>query len=188
MSINPPLKSIRFDLIPIKNQSIHNDHLIEMMQDSEIQRYINGNPLSDTEALQGLDRFHKISNKNGLGFWLIYNNEQQCVGMCLLKPLPTGDEIELIETGYWIKPAYWGQRIASEVTLRLLRYAFDDLDLELVTAVVEPENIASRKTLERSGLTNRGSMRAYDKELPFYTISKDEFNHRCQTCIDTVST
>ena len=146
-----------------------------MMQDSQIQRYINGHPFSDSEALQGLERFHRNTNNQGFGFWLIYDSLNDCVGMCLLKPMPTREDTGHIETGYWIKPTYWGKRIAAEVAGRLIKYAFNDLDLEQVTAVVDPDNIASKKSLQRAGLSHRGELIAYDKELPFYMITKDEY-------------
>jgi len=175
MKQNPQLKSQRFDLRPIENTTIDNAHLIEMMQDSQIQRYINGQPFSDSEALQGLERFHRKTNDQGLGFWLIYDSFNDCVGMCLLKPMPTREDTGHIETGYWIKPTYWGKRIAAEVAGRLIKYAFNDLDLQQVTAVVDPDNIASKKSLLRAGLSHRGELIAYDKELPFYMITKDEY-------------
>jgi len=175
MTVNPEFKSQRFDLRPIKNNATDNAHLIEMMQDKQIQRYINGSPLTDSEALQGLERFHRNTNNRGLGFWLIYDYLNNCVGMCLLKPMPTREKTDYIETGYWIKPAYWGQKIAAEVAGRLIEYAFFELDLKQVTAVVDSENVASQKSLQHAGLTCRGKQIAYDKELPFYSISKEEY-------------
>jgi len=175
MPQNPALKSQRFALRPIENTAKHNAHLIEMMQDPKIQRYINGYPFSDAEALQGLERFHRNTNNQGFGFWLIYDSLNDCVGMCLLKPMPTREYTGHIETGYWIKPTYWGKRIAAEVAGRLIKYAFNELDLQQVTAVVDPDNIASKKSLLRAGLTYREELIAYDKKLPFYMITKDEY-------------
>ena len=176
MSTKPQLNSGRFDLIPIEHTPDGNGHLIEMMQNAQIQRFLNGSPLSDSEALVGLARFHRYDDDD-LGYWLIYDTGQNCVGMCLLKHLPSRDKTNLIETGYWIKPAFWGQRIAAEVTCRLLKYAFLDLALEKVIAVVDPENIASSKSLQRAGLIRRGHIHAYGAELPLYVINKAEFNN-----------
>jgi ribosomal-protein-alanine N-acetyltransferase len=146
-----------------------------MMQDARVQRYITGKAFTDEEALAGLERCHQLNNTYGLGYWLIYDSEQVCMGMCLLKPMPTDRETGYIETGYWIKPDFWGNKIAAEVSRRLIDYAFNDLDLDQITAVVDSENIASIKSLERAGLTRDGSIIAYASELPFFSITRHNY-------------
>ncbi|EPJ44349.1 MAG: hypothetical protein OFPI_40000 [Osedax symbiont Rs2] len=175
MTTNPKLHSDRFSLIPIQDTVDSNRHLIEMMQDSRVQRYITGAAFTDEQVTAGLERFHRLNNVNGQGFWLIYDSEDNCVGMCLLKPMPTKEETGNIETGYWLKPAYWGQGIAAEVAARLIEYAFVDLDLPRVTAVVDDQNIASAKSLLRAGLLREGTIIAYDTELPFYQLHRDQY-------------
>ena len=175
MTTNPKLHSDRFSLIPIQETADSNRHLIEMMQDSRVQRYITGAAFTDDQVTAGLERFHRLNNVNGQGFWLIYDSADNCVGMCLLKPMPTRDETGNIETGYWLKPAYWGQGIAAEVAARLIEYAFVELHLPRVTAVVDAQNIASAKSLLRAGLHREGTIIAYDTELPFYLLSREQY-------------
>lgn len=168
--INPTLKTKRFTLFPIVDDTESNSHLIEMMQDEKVQKYIRGYALNDQQTLEALERFHRITNNNGQGFWLIYDQEMQCNGMCLLKEMPTKEALGYVETGYWLKPQYWGKGIAAEVAARLVKYAFDELQLERVSAVVDLENIASAKSLERAGLKQAGTIIAYDNTLPYYYI------------------
>ncbi|MFT5708736.1 MAG: ribosomal-protein-alanine N-acetyltransferase [Oceanospirillaceae bacterium] len=176
MTINPTLYTSRFKLKAIEDTPTSNAHLIEMMQDQRVQRYITGHALSDAEVLVRLERFHCINNHNGQGFWLIYNESQTCVGMCLLKPMPTEQESNYIETGYWIKPNFWGQGIAAEAASRLVEYAFLELQLEQVTAVADAENIASIKSLLRAGLKRDGNIIAYETKLPFFCITRKQFD------------
>ncbi|MCJ8338195.1 MAG: GNAT family N-acetyltransferase [Pseudomonadales bacterium] len=175
MPTNPSLHSDRFTLIPIRDTADSNGHLIEMMQDEKVQRYITGSAFTDQQVVDGLERFHRLNNVNGQGFWLIYDSADNCVGMCLLKPMPTREETGNIETGYWLKPAYWGQGIAAEVAARLIEYAFEDLQLPRVTAVVDEQNIASAKSLLRAGLLREGTIIAYDTELPFFLLSREQY-------------
>jgi RimJ/RimL family protein N-acetyltransferase len=170
MQTNTVLKTLRFNLIPVKDCAESNGHLIEMMQDERVQRYITGNAYSDEQVLAGLERIHRLNNTNGLGYWLIYDNSKSCVGMCLLKPMPTQEPTGNIETGYWIKPEYWGKGIAGEAATRMVQYAFDELNLKEVTGVVDARNIGSIRSLEKAGLTRRGNIMAYEQELPFFKI------------------
>jgi ribosomal-protein-alanine N-acetyltransferase len=176
MQPNPQLQSQRFTLIPITDTRACNAHLIEMMQDEKVQRYVNGQAFSDQEVINGLKRFHRINNNNGQGFWLIHDDNQIVVGMCLLKPMPTQQDTGYVETGYWIKPEYWGQGIAAEVATRLVRYAFSELNLERVTAVADERNIPSIKSLLKAGLKQQGKIIAYETELPFFCITKSQYN------------
>jgi len=181
MSTNPKLHTQRFTLTPIQDTADSNRHLIEMMQDSRVQRYITGAAFTDEQVIAGLERFHRLNNVNGQGFWLIYDSGDNCVGMCLLKPMPTQEATGNIETGYWLKPDYWGQGIAAEVAARLIEYAFVDLCLQKVTAVVDEQNIASAKSLEKAGMTRQGKIMAYDTDLPFYLISREEYFVKANT-------
>lgn len=170
MQLNPTLHTQRFTLTPISDSPESNGHLIEMMQDDAVQRYVRGHAFTDKEVLEGLERFHRLNNANGQGYWLIWDERQVCAGMCLLKAMPTAERTDHIETGYWLKPEFWGQGIAGEVATRMVQYAFEELGLAKVTEVVDEENIGSIKSLERAGLTRRGKIVAYEQLLPFYQI------------------
>lgn len=174
MPSNPTLYTSRFTLIPIRDTADSNRHLIEMMKDARVQKYIHGQAYEDSEITPTLERFHRINQVNGLGLWLIMNSDNQCAGMCILKPLPTEQKAGHIETGYWLKPDFWGNGIAAEVASKMVDYAFNQLQLTAVTAVVDERNTASIKSLERAGLTHRGTISAYERELPFYKIDNPD--------------
>lgn len=63
------------------------------------------------------------------------------------------------ELGYLLHPDYWGKGIATEAAQLLLRFAFDTLRLHRVEAVTRPDNIASRRVLEKLGMTEEGLRR-----------------------------
>ena len=176
MHHNPVLHTTRFTLVPVTDSPESNGHLIEMMQDDRVQRYISGSAYSDQEVITKLKAIHRFNNTDGLGYWLIYDGAKTCVGMCLLKPMPTQEPTGNIETGYWIKPDFWGKGIADEAATRMVKYAFDTLALKEVTGVVDERNIGSIRSLEKAGLTRRGTIMAYDQELPFFKIENPQIN------------
>ncbi len=68
------------------------------------------------------------------------------------------------ETGYWIHPAARGRGVATEATRLMLRHAFvavedGGLGLQRVRALAAEGNAASRRVLERAGLTHQGRER-----------------------------
>ena len=57
------------------------------------------------------------------------------------------------EIGYWLGQAFWGRGYATEVVRRCLRVLFSNLAIQVVWATVLPENPASRRVLEKCGLS-----------------------------------
>lgn len=65
--------------------------------------------------------------------------------------------------GYWIGQMYSGNGHVSAGVRAIVRYAFDDLDLHRVEAACQPNNIASRRVLEKNGFAHEGLARSYLK-------------------------
>lgn len=63
------------------------------------------------------------------------------------------------ELGYLLHPDHWGKGIATEAAGLLLRFAFDTLRLHRVEALTRPDNLASRRVLEKIGMTREGLRR-----------------------------
>ena len=56
-----------------------------------------------------------------------------------------------VEVSYFIHPRCWGRGLAGEVVGASLDLAFGDLDLDHVLAFTHPDNLASRRVLEKAG-------------------------------------
>ena len=71
------------------------------------------------------------------------------------------DDVERLsgEIGYWIGEPFWGRGIASEVIPAVVDYAFGELDLVRVYALVFDYNRASARVLEKSGFVREGILR-----------------------------
>jgi RimJ/RimL family protein N-acetyltransferase len=60
------------------------------------------------------------------------------------------------EVGFWIGKPYWNQGYATAGTRQLLRFAFEELELETVFARPLKRNDSSRRVLEKLGFTAVG--------------------------------
>lgn len=63
------------------------------------------------------------------------------------------DEILWGELGYWFSPACWGQGYATEAASAVLRFGLDTLCLPKVIATCFSVNTASKRVLEKIGMT-----------------------------------
>jgi ribosomal-protein-alanine N-acetyltransferase len=65
--------------------------------------------------------------------------------------------------GYWIGEPYQGRGYTTEAVGLIARFAFAGLQLHRVEAACLPENIASRRVLEKAGFVREGYARLYLK-------------------------
>lgn len=58
------------------------------------------------------------------------------------------------ELGYMLLPEYWGKGIGSEIARLLIEKAKEEKQLNKVTAIIDPNNIPSRKILINNGFVS----------------------------------
>lgn len=63
--------------------------------------------------------------------------------------------------GYTLARASWGQGYATELASGLLQFGFETLGLHRIHAIVEPDNTASMRVLEKSGMQREGYLREH---------------------------
>jgi RimJ/RimL family protein N-acetyltransferase/catechol 2,3-dioxygenase-like lactoylglutathione lyase family enzyme len=88
------------------------------------------------------------------------------------------------EIGYWIGRPFWGRGYATEAASAVVRYAFDELDLNRIHAGHFPRNPASGRVLEKIGLRPEGRRRQHVlkgdrfEDLIEYGVLREEFESR----------
>lgn len=61
------------------------------------------------------------------------------------------EEIHKVSVGYRFLERFWGKGLASEALSVLIRYLYDETDIEIITASTMVENKASARVLRRNG-------------------------------------
>ena len=131
------------------------DHLYALDNNPEVMRYINGGTptprrVIETEILPG---FMQVDGTNpAFGFWAAEAKETgRFLGWFCIRPLPKNPQHASL--GYRLMPAAWGQGLATEGVRALIRKGFTGLGLTRVVATTYEENIASRRVMEKVGMT-----------------------------------
>ncbi len=91
----------------------------------------------------------------------------EVIGFAGLKYLPDAQEVDI---GYRLLPAYWGRGLATEASRAVLDYGRTRLGLGRIIGLVDPENAASVKVLEKLGLTPAGQVDYQGKCFARYVI------------------
>jgi [ribosomal protein S5]-alanine N-acetyltransferase len=99
----------------------------------------------------------------GFGLWLARDRETgQMVGRGGLQHTDVAGLRE-VEAGWAIVPERWGQGLATELAQAAVSVAFEDLRLPRLVAFTLPENIASRRVMEKVGFR-------YEREVEYVDL------------------
>jgi [ribosomal protein S5]-alanine N-acetyltransferase len=137
--------------------------------DPEVLRYLTikaHETVAQTRALLA-ERPIAHQERHGFSLWAVLEKATSAlVGVCGLKYL---DDTRDIEVGYHFARAAWGRGYATEAAGACLRYGFERLALPRILGVVDPDNVASQRVLEKLGMTFKRMGHYYGKELRVYT-------------------
>ena len=180
------LTSERLALAPLAVSDL--DLAIEMFTSPAVTRYAGG-VMPAADIRREMPVWTKRGGDGCIGIWCISDRltgEKYGSGCLLPMPIyesdtdwdrvipgvmPDGD----VEVGYFLKEDAWGKGYATEVCRRLLRFAFENTPLAEVVATFDDANEASRRVLEKSGLSARGQRLAYGQDAPDWRIGRTEW-------------
>jgi RimJ/RimL family protein N-acetyltransferase len=77
-----------------------------------------------------------------------------------------------IEIGYRLHKDFWGKGYGTELVKALINWGFEHLSVNKLVAVINPDNIRSRRVLEKSGMHYVGKCQYYEDEVDRYEILK----------------
>lgn len=116
---------------------------------------------------------------NGTGFWAVeLQKDNEVVGGIELKPLPDaqGNPTDDLEIGWEFRKDAWGNGYATEIATGAIAYAFRELGLREINAVMNPENTRSIRVAERLGMQPVGlTQEYYGMETLLYRIHQEDW-------------
>lgn len=87
----------------------------------------------------------------GWGLWLIeVRAERTVIGSIGFKGKPTVSGV--IEIGYGISPSYWRKGYTFEAAEALVQWAFEQPEVQAIIAECLPDNLGSKRILEKLGM------------------------------------
>jgi len=121
-----------------------------LVKEDSVMRYVSGHGLTMLQAKEKFDTILAINTKNPIiGYFKIINIENEFIGDAKLEWNKEDDT--LLEIGYILKEIYWGKGYGTLICKKLLNLAdqlFPHVD---IIGIIDPENIPSRKLLEKNG-------------------------------------
>lgn len=151
--------------------------LMKVFGDKEVMKFSDDGKPQDAEWVRRwIDKAISDYERTGYGVMAVIEKEKnQTIGYCGLFSYDDIDSQSEIEVGYRLARDFWGKGYATEAVQKILKYAHSDLGAARVVAMVDPQNIASKKVAEKTGMTYEKDimMPGYDHpDLLFVSMGK----------------
>lgn len=120
-----------------------------------------------------------FSKSSGMRWGITLKDHGKVIGTCGFLNMATKHKRS--EVGFELSKQYWGKGIASEALSAVVKYGYNQLQLERIEALIEPTNIPSQKLVEKQGFIREGLLRHYEftcgkfDDLFMYSILKKDF-------------
>jgi ribosomal-protein-alanine N-acetyltransferase len=143
------------------------DDAVEIYGDPETMRFIPCGPL-DREQTQALvTRMMERDERQGYGIWpVVHKEDHRVIGECGVTQIP-GHEPD-IEIAWIFNKAYHGKGYATEAALAVMQYAFSELRIGRLYALINRFNGPSIAVANRLGMRYDRIIRAYKRDLMRY--------------------
>lgn len=148
--------------------------------DSEITKFLTWPAHKDVEATKGYVEFvvGRYDQPDVFDWGIELKSIGKLIGTIgVVKLTP---EVESAHIGYCLGKKWWHQGIMSEAFQEVIRFLFDEVELNRIDARFDPRNIGSGKVMEKCGLQYEGTMRSSDKnnqgicDAAWYSILKTD--------------
>ena len=167
----PPITTPHLTLRPLQPDDALTLHRIYQM--AGVLRYFpNPNP----PELEKIERFIAGQGEHwqtfGYGNWgILLNDETEITGWAGLQFLP---ELNETEVGFLLAPPNWGKGYATEAARASLRFGFEQAHLDHIIALVHPDNLASRRVIEKCGMRCQDTLRLWGVDLMRYRLGRPD--------------
>jgi [ribosomal protein S5]-alanine N-acetyltransferase len=148
------------------------------LSDQDVMKHMGLEPYQTVKDVWEEIRWYQTIRKEGSGIrWGITRKDSgRVIGSCGF--LNRASKHFRAEVGFELSKDHWGLGIAGEALQAVVKYGFQNLELERIEALIEPANLPSQKLVEKQGFVREGLLRHYEftcgkfDDLYMYSILK----------------
>lgn len=147
-----PFKNLETNRLLLRRLSVDDVKEVKAMRGNPVTMKFIPRPLvtTDEEALQHIKVIDdNIEAKKGINWAITLKGNPKMIG--LIGHYRIQPENHRCEVGYMILEEYHNQGIVTEALKAVMEYAFDDMQMHSIEAVIDPDNIASERVLQKNG-------------------------------------
>ena len=148
--------------------------------DPEVMRYMGRGALARERGAERVEGFARHWERHGYGLWAAEYKASGAfigrIGLLFREDSPEG--ADGVEVAWLLDRPYWGRGLATEGALASIRHGFEEVGLERIISIALPQNVASRRVMEKAGLVFCGEARWQDHDVVWYAIDRGAWEAR----------
>lgn len=126
------------------------DLYLKIVSSDQVMKFVTGKAPNLEESRRRYDRILSVNElQQSGGFFKVYDRSY-LIGLGKLEDYKKEDST--YEVGYLLLEDYWGMGYGTSICHDLIQFARNNELANFVMAMIDPENIASLKILEKNGL------------------------------------
>lgn len=153
-------------------QASDKSFIVDLWTDADVTRYLGG-PRDRAQMLEDIAENLDDPFIEEYDLWPVIEKEtNQPVGHCglLMKEVEGKTEIEVV---YVIDRSHWGKGYATEISKKLIEYAFGTKNLHRIIALIKPGNKGSESVAAKAGMhLEKEVVRQNDIKMFLYVIER----------------
>ncbi len=153
------------------------DELYRIYSYPELFKYMsNEKPLLWEQTGALISSLTKNWQQHHFGVWaVVHKTSNKLIGHCGFKFLENTQEVQI---GYLLLKSYWGRGLGTEAASVAVKYGFEIAKLEKIVAIAKPENIASRRVMEKVGMKYEKDAYHYNNHVVYYSIMQEAYQSK----------
>lgn len=159
--------------------------LLSIFSNPHTMKYYGSEQMSGLEEIEGLLMSFKkgFEQKQAIRFGIEVRERGELIGTCGFHNW--AKRVNRIEMGYELTQTEEGKGYMTEALSAIIPFAFQQLDMNRIGALIHPNNAPSRKLITKLGFQQEGLLRDYVlaggeyMNLIMYSLLKSEWGSSC---------
>ncbi|GAA5415258.1 hypothetical protein Pryu01_00282 [Paraliobacillus ryukyuensis] len=167
-------------LVLSKIEDIHLEEVFAIYNNDAVFTYCGIIPKHNKQTVQKMiSHFERDFNKKKRIKWGIFQ-DNRLVG--IIEVMSFNKDVNMASIGYFLAEEFWNKGISTEAVQRIVRFLFEEVNINRIQAEVMPANKISKKVLLKNGFIKEGVLRQASVwagkgviDLEIYSILKNDY-------------
>ncbi|MFE8694753.1 GNAT family N-acetyltransferase [Cytobacillus sp. FJAT-53684] len=177
----PVLESSK--LVLDKIEETHLQELFTIYDNEKVFEYCGIIPKHNVQTVRKMiGHFERDFHKKSRVKWGIFQKIQRNQLVGIIESMDFSQKVNMVSIGYFLAEDYWGKGIATESVRMLVKFLFEEVNVNRIQAEVMPANEVSKKVLLKNGFMKEGLLRQAHSwsgkgviDLEIYSILKEDY-------------
>ncbi|MEB2298600.1 GNAT family N-acetyltransferase [Lysinibacillus xylanilyticus] len=172
------------NLVLKKIEDAHLQEVFAIYDNEKVFEYCGIIPKHNIQTVgKMIGHFDRDYQKKSRVKWGIFqkSHSDQLVG--IIEAMDFNQKVNMVTIGYFLAEEYWGKGLATDAVNILVKFLFEEVNVNRIQAEVMPLNEASKKVLLKNGFLKEGLLRQASLwsgkgvvDLEIYGLLKEDYN------------